>query len=147
MKKPLSRFATLAFLASIQAGGCAGSGGASFKRVEVGAHKSVIYVYRDDDACQSDKAPEVYLDSAAVGRLENGGYLAFRVEPKVHTLKIKEGEMDLGMYVDPAKGEEKFVKWTPVCQAGAGTKTIMANINEVGSQTALQEIAGARLSK
>jgi hypothetical protein len=53
----------------------------------------------------------------------------------------------VGMYVDPGKGEERFVKWIPVCQKGAGTATFMANMNEVEPSEALREISSTRLSR
>lgn len=148
MRDRISPVAVVAAFGSILASACGGVAGSSFERTDVSENESVIYVYRVDDACLGDRVPEVFLDDRSVGDLENGGYLPLKVEPKVHTVKINAGDnMDLGMYVDPGKGEERFVKWIPACQGGAGTETFMANMAEVGADQALNEIAQTRLSR
>lgn len=148
MRESISAAALAIALISILLGACGGATGSSFERAAVSKNEAVIYIYRDEDVCLSDRAPEVFLDDKGVGELKNGGYLVFKVEPKVHTVKINAGDnMDLGLYVDPGEGEERFVKWLPACQQAAGTETFMANIKEVEQTEALGEISATRLSR
>jgi hypothetical protein len=148
MRKSIPKLALTVVCVSIFANACGGATGPSFKRAEVSKSESVIYIYRTEDECLGDKVPEVFLDDKSVGGLKNGGYLVEKVETKVHTVRINAGDnMDLGMYVDPGAGEERFVKWIPVCQEQAGTATTMANMKEVEAEDALGEISATKLSR
>ena len=133
--------------ALVFAAACAGAG-QSFERVSVPGDQAVIYIYRMESDCLSDRVPEVLIDDKKIGSLKNGGYVVARVEAKVHTVKINTGDhMDVGEYVDPAPGEERFVKWIPACQVRAGTTTHMATMGEMEQDEALPEISTTRSSQ
>jgi hypothetical protein len=122
-----------------------GASGPAFQREEPSETEGTIYIYRPDEICLSGQSPTVALDNVPIGRLKNGGYLWRRVEPGVHTVKITGVEnLDVGQYVNVGAGEEAFVKWRPICQERAGTTTFSVNINEIGGDQALGEIAETR---
>ena len=149
MRESISAATLIIAIVSLSMTACGGGAtGSSFERATVAKNEAVIYIYRDEDPCLSNRTPEVFLDDKSVGKLKNGGYLVFKVEPKVHTVKIHAGDnMDLGLYVDPGEGEERFVKWLPACQQAAGTETFMANVKEVEAAEGLSEISATRLSR
>jgi hypothetical protein len=68
--------------------GCS-AGGKQFSGLEKPATASAqVYVYRPSALLQSGIFPDIEIDSKLVGKLKNGGYLRFQVEPGEHKLSV-----------------------------------------------------------
>lgn len=64
--------------------------------------KAEIYVYRPDQEYAKAAAPDLTIDGAKVGTIQNGGYMMLNVAPGQHTIDIPYNFWTWGDHCAPA---------------------------------------------
>lgn len=73
-----------------------------------GSQEATVFIYRSGKVMGSLNEPSVFVDKTEVARMDNGRYLALRLKPGKHTIRMTDDEK--GYTIDANPGQTYFFR-------------------------------------
>jgi len=140
----------LALVTVLFLGGCATAPGPRFSGLdEIATDNAELVVYRKTAFFAAGQTMPLSIDGKAVGELYNGSFLAERIPPGSHTIKVSTGPVGQSVekHIELAQGQRKFMHFDFPTGPFANVLFIGVTLIERDEQTALgdlKELSGAR---
>ena len=73
-----------------------------------GSQEATVFIYRSGKVMGNFMEPSVFIDKTEVARMDNGRYLALRLKPGKHTIRMTDDEK--GYTIDASPGQMYFFR-------------------------------------